>query len=109
MVHFKLFEQFINEAKVYTLKDFVEDTGDINLKKTAEIISATLGEDLKKIAVITNEDDDYDDYYKKYEDSKFENFSNPSVEMSTKYSKHDNVIHFNDGSAMGFFIPVKKL
>lgn len=61
------------------------------------------------IAIVTNEDDDFDVYHERYKDSKSTPLRNPASEMSTYHLKDEHVVFFNDGSAMGYFIPVKML
>jgi hypothetical protein len=118
MKYFKLFEQFVSENKksvneannFYTLQDMIDDNRDEkDLQKAAAMCAVTLGLSPDRVAIITNEDDDYDKYDKKYRNAKFKSFDNPSAEMETAHSATDNVVYFKDASTSGYFIPVDRM
>jgi hypothetical protein len=107
MKYFKLFENFLNEAKIeYSLKDLMDDNkSEKEYTAMCEFIARTLGVDPKKIEVVSSEDDAFDKYESMYKKANFAPLSNPASETSTFYSKEENVIMSNDGSAVAFFIP----
>jgi hypothetical protein len=107
MKYFKLFENFLNEAKIeYSLKDLMDDNkNEKDYTAMCEFIARTLGVDPKKIEVVSSEDDGFDHYETLYKKNNFVPLNNPSSETSTFYSKEANVIMSNDGSAVAYFVP----
>jgi hypothetical protein len=100
----------VNEAKIsYSLEDLMGDVADKDYKKMCELIARTIGEDPKDIAVITNEDDEFDKYQAKFKNDPTSAMNNPSSETSTYYNKKHNVVTGNDGSTITYFIPAKQL
>jgi len=117
MKYFKLFEQFVteelknvNESKFYTLQDMIDDNkSERDIQKAIAMCAVTLGLNPDGVAIVTTEDDDYDQYSKKYKSAKFKKFDNPSADMETAHSETDNIIMFNDGSVSGYMIPVERM
>ena len=117
MKYFKLFEQFVteelknvNESKFYTLQDMIDDNkSERDIQKAIAMCAVTLGLNPDGVAIVTTEDDDYDQYSKKYKSAKFKKFDNPSADMETAHSETDNFIMFNDGSVSGYMIPVERM
>ena len=117
MKYFKLFEQFVteelknvNESKFYTLQDMIDDNkSEKDIQKAVAMCAVALGLNPDGVAIVTTEDDDYDQYNKKYKSAKFKKFDNPSADMETAHSETDNIIMFNDGSVSGYMIPVERM
>ena len=117
MKYFKLFENFvneevkpINESKFYTLQDMIDDNkSERDIQKAVAMCAVTLGLNPDGVAIVTTEDDDYDQYNKKYKSAKFKKFDNPSADMETSHSATDNIISFNDGSVSGYMIPLERM
>lgn len=107
MKYFKLFENFLNEAKIeYSLEDLMDDMkSEKDFIATCELIARTLGVNPKKIEVVSSEDDGFDHYETLYKKNNFAPLTNPSPETSTYYSKEANVIMSNDGNTVAYFVP----
>ncbi len=101
----------IKEAKsFYTLQDMIDDNkSERDIQKAVAMCAVTLGLNPDGVAIVTTEDDDYDQYNKKYKSAKFKKFDNPSADMETAHSETDNIIMFNDGSVSGYMIPVERM
>lgn len=101
----------IKEAKsFYTLQDMIDDNkSERDIQKAVAMCAVTLGLNPDGVAIVTTEDDDYDQYSKKYKSAKFKKFDNPSADMETAHSETDNIIMFNDGSVSGYMIPVERM
>ena len=110
MKYFKLFESFVNEAKIsYSLEDLMSDVTDKDYIKMCELIATKMGMKPKDIAVITNEDDDFGKYQARFRNDPSVAMNNPSSETSTYYNKRHNVVIGNDGSTITYFIPSNQL
>ena len=101
----------IKEAKsFYTLQDMIDDNkSERDIQKAVAMCAVALGLNPDGVAIVTTEDDDYDQYSKKYKSAKFKKFDNPSADMETAHSETDNIIMFNDGSVSGYMIPVERM